>query len=82
MPRLRYLKKRYFLNCVEEMICNPEFYGYRMMRVEVTDTESKSPYPIYEAVIRVPEEMFEAIYKVFDFKYVDKLPYMRWEQKP
>ena len=59
-------EKRFWFNCVEQMVLNPLFLGFRSFRVEVFDNKSKSPYQIYEASFLVPEEIFQKLYDLFD----------------
>lgn len=64
--------KRYYLSVTEEMVMNPEYFGYRGGRIEVYDRKDKmNPYAVYEARFFVPECMFEKFREVFDGKYVD-----------
>jgi len=75
--------KRYFFNCIEEGIMNPEYEQWRQMRVEVIDQseEGKKHYGgvVYEACLRLPVEIFDAVYEAIDFKEADVMPYMRWD---
>jgi len=73
--------KRYFISVVEEMIQNPDYFGYRGGRIEIYDNESDSPYAIYEARFLIPEEFIEGFRELFDFKETDKLIYINWDMK-
>ena len=37
--------KRFFYSIIEEMVLNPEYYGYAGGRIEVWDTKADSLYP-------------------------------------
>ena len=73
--------KRYFFSVIEEMILNPDpkFKGFRMGRIEVSDEQSDSAFPIYEARFMIPEEFYEDFRAVFDFKESDVMPRITWE---
>jgi hypothetical protein len=72
-------EKRYSFNVVEQMVLNPDYRGYRSARIEVTDNQADSPYPIYEASVLLPEEFFDDFVELFDFKDADLMPYIRWD---
>ena len=72
------MSKRYFFNVVESAVLNPNFEGYRSVRIEVTDRDSDSHYPIYEANVLLPAELMDAFIDVFDFKEADLMPHLRW----
>ena len=69
-------EKRYFLSVVEECVMNPDFMWGRGGRIEVTDNESDSPYPVYESRWFVPCEVADAFRDLWDFKEFDHLPYL------
>jgi len=60
------MKKRFRYNCVEQMVLNPLFQGFRSFRVEVFDRKALCPYQVYEADFLVPEEIFQQLYDLFD----------------
>jgi len=73
---------RYYFNCVEQMIMNPHYKGYRSFRVEVFDRKSKEweqGYAAGEANFLVPEALFEALYNAFDGKESDVIPSISWD---
>lgn len=72
---------RYFFSVVESAVLNPDFKGFRMARIEVTDEESDSHYPIYEAYVLLPEEFMDGFREVFDFKESDLMPTIMWNCK-
>ena len=53
---------------MEEGIQNPEYFGYRGGRIEITDTKSDSSYPIAEARFLIPKEFIVGFRETFDFK--------------
>ena len=71
--------KRYFISIIEYAIMNNNWEGFRMGRVEVYDNESDSSYAMYEGFIRLPDKAFEQLRDELDFKYFDKLPYLRFD---
>ena len=71
--------KRYFFSVIEEMIQNPDYFGYRGGRIEVYDNQSESPYAIYEARFLIPAEFMMSFRETFDFKESDLMPYFRWD---
>ncbi len=73
--------KRYFYSVVEEGIQNPEYFGYRGGRIEITDNKSKSPYPIAEAKFLIPEEFIEGFRETFDFKESDLPIIINWGEE-
>jgi len=74
------MKKKYFFSVIEEMVLNPMFEGYRAGRIEVTDNELNSAYPvIYEAHFLVPKEFYEDFRAVFEFKESNLMPRITWE---
>ena len=70
--------KRYFLSVIEEGVMNPEYQWGRGGRIEITDTKSKSHYPVYEARWFLPAEIADKFREIFDFKEFDKLPYINF----
>jgi len=75
---------RYFFSVVEESVINPDYKGYRGGRIEVSDTESTTSKPIYEATVLLPEEFWEQFRKVFDWKESSCMPRIIWDyqEKP
>ena len=71
--------KRYFMSVIEEMVMNTEYQWGRGGRIEVTDSKSKSDYPVYEARWFLPCEIADKFREIFDFKEFDKLPYLRFD---
>jgi hypothetical protein len=70
--------KRFFFNVVEEIVQNPDYFGYRGGRIEVSDEKDKSGYPIYEARFLIPEELYNGFLDWIDFKESDKMPLLEW----
>jgi len=70
--------KRYLFNVVESAVLNPEFTEYRSVRIEITDRDSESHYPIYEASALLPAELMDDFIKVFDSKESDCMPSIIW----
>ena len=71
---------RYFFSVIEESVMNPEYRWGRGGRIEVYDSKDKRGYAMYEARWFVPVEFADAFREVFDFKYSDHLPVIRWEK--
>ena len=71
--------KRFFYSVVEEGITNPDYYGYRGGRIEVTDRKDRKGYPVYEARFMIPEELMDGFRDWIDFKESDKPIYIRWD---
>lgn len=71
--------KKYFLTVTEEAVLNPEYYGMRGGRVECYSKDDK--YAVYEARFLVESSMYDDFMKFFDFREVDKLPYIRFDYK-
>jgi len=67
------------MNVIEEMVMNKEYQWGRGGRIEITDTKSKSHYPVYEARWFVPTEVADAFRNIWDFKEFDKLPYLSFD---
>ena len=63
--------KRYWYNCVEQFVLNPDYHGYRSLRIEVFDREKKDGYALYEIHCMVPEEFFDQFYDMWDWKESD-----------
>ena len=72
---------RYFFNVVESAVLNPDFAGYRSVRIEVTDNQSESHYPVYEANALLPAEFMDDFIKIFDLKESDLMPSITWNCK-
>lgn len=70
---------RYFFSVVEECVMNPDYEGYRGGRVEVYDEQNNSGYAIYEARFLIPEEFFETFREMFDCKYSNLMPMIKWD---
>ena len=65
------VQKRYYFNCVEQMLMNPDYKGFRCFRVEIFDREAKTPFQIDEVHFMIPEELFHGLYEAIDFKEAD-----------
>ena len=73
--------KRYYCSCVEQMVLNPDFLGYRSFRVEIFDRQGRQDgYATDEASFLVPEDIFETLYELFDGKEFDLLPQIYWKK--
>ena len=76
------MDKRYFMSVIEEMIQNPAYQMYRGGRIEVSDRESESKYPVYEARWLVPIEIADAFRDLWDMKDFDYLPRITFNYDP
>jgi len=63
--------KRYWYNCVEQFILNPDYQGYRSLRIEVFDREKDDRYSLYEIHCMIPEELFYQFYDMWNWKESD-----------
>lgn len=65
---------RYSFSCVEQVVQNPDWKGYRNFRVEVFDRKSKDAYAITEFSFTVPEALYDRLYEIWDGFETDHLP--------
>jgi len=71
--------KRFFLSVVEYGMMNPDYQDMQAGRIEVFDSFKKSHYQDYEASYCLPLEIAYAFRNLFDFKYFNKIPYIRFD---
>jgi hypothetical protein len=64
-------EKRFYYTITEEMVQNPEYFGYRGGRIEVWDATSKSKYPS-EYRFFIPEELMDGFRKLLEGFESDK----------
>jgi len=60
------MSKRFSFSCVEQMVLNVNYRGFRNFRVEIFDRDSGGHYQDDEVAFLVPGELFDVLYDAID----------------